>query len=165
MPTPAFFDRSNPVGKFWLFKSDLEDYPLEQFVKDKVTPWEGVRNYQARNFMMKDMKLGDKGFFYLSNAKPSAVVALLEVVSAPKADRLAFNPKSEYFDEASTPDKPRWMCVDVKYVQTLRRPVSLEDLRKEKSLASMQLLQRGNRLSILPLTEGEYKKIIALSQT
>lgn len=148
---------------FWLMKSDIEDYPLEKFIKDKVTPWEGVRNYQARNFMMKDMKVGDKGFFYLSNANPSAVLAVLEIVSEAKPDKLACDKRSEYYDPKSSNENPIWYCVDVKYVETLKRPVSLEQLKNEKSLANMRLLQRGNRLSILPLTKSEFEKIYKLS--
>lgn len=144
---------------YWFMKSDIEDYPLEKFKRDGVTPWEGVRNYQARNFMMKDMRVGDRGFFYLSNANPSVVLAILEIVSEPKPDKLAFNKKSEYYDPKSTPEKPIWYCVDVKYVESFPVPVSLEMLRAEKSLKDMRLLQRGNRLSILPLSKNEFNKI------
>jgi predicted RNA-binding protein with PUA-like domain len=144
---------------YWLMKSDVEDYPLEKFIKDKVTPWEGVRNYQARNFMMKDMKVGDRGIFYLSNANPSSAMAVLEVVSEAKPDKLAQNKKSEYFDPKATKENPIWFCVDVKFVKKLASPVSLDQLRAEKSLATMRLLQRGNRLSILPLTKVEFLKI------
>lgn len=148
--------------KYWLFKSDLADYPLEKFMKDKVTPWEGVRNYQARNFMMKEMSVGDKGIFYISNANPSAAQATLEVISEPHADSLAFNKKSDYYDEKSTPESPRWFCVDVRYVSSFKRSISLDDMRKEKKLAKMRLLQRGNRLSITPLTQEEYELIVKL---
>lgn len=148
--------------KFWLMKSDLEDYPLEKFIKDKVTPWEGVRNYQARNFMMKEMSVGDRGIFYLSNANPSSAMAVLEIVSEAKPDTLALNKKSEYFDPKATQENPIWFCVDVKFVKALPKPVSLEAMRGEKSLADMRLLQRGNRLSILPLLEKEFKKVIEL---
>lgn len=143
-------------------KSDLEDYPLEKFMKDKVTPWEGVRNYQARNFMMNDMSVGDRGIFYLSNANPSSAMAVLEIASKAKPDTLAQNKKSEYYDPKSSPEKPIWFCVDVKFIKALPQPVSLEAMRAEKSLADMRLLQRGNRLSILPLLEKEFKKIIEL---
>jgi predicted RNA-binding protein with PUA-like domain len=148
--------------KYWLMKSDLEDYPLEKFIKDKVTPWEGVRNYQARNFMMKDMSVGDRGIFYLSNANPSSAMAVLEIVSQPKPDQLAQNKKSEYFDPKATKDNPIWFCVDVAFVEKLKEPVSLDKMRAEKSLKDMRLLQRGNRLSILPLTAAEFKKIYEL---
>lgn len=148
--------------KYWLMKSDLEDYPLEQFIKDKVTPWEGVRNYQARNFMMKDMSVGDRGIFYLSNANPSSAMAVLEIVSEAKADTLAQNKKSEYFDPKATKDNPIWFCVDVKFIDKLKAPVSLEQMRKDESLKDMRLLQRGNRLSILPLSKEEYERICSL---
>lgn len=143
-------------------KSDLEDYPLEQFIKDKVTPWEGVRNYQARNFMMKDMSVGDRGIFYLSNANPSSAMAVLEIVSEAKADTLAQNKKSEYFDPKATKDNPIWFCVDVKFIDKLKAPVSLEQMRKDESLKDMRLLQRGNRLSIHPLSKEEYERICSL---
>ncbi len=149
---------------YWLMKSDIEDYPLEKFIKDKVTPWEGVRNYQARNFMMKDMKIGDEGIFYLSNAEPSAAMALLKIASSAKPDTLAFNPKSEYYDKGSSPEKVRWYCVDVEYVATLPQTVSLEQMRNNSKLATMRLLQRGNRLSILPLKEAEYFEILAMGK-
>lgn len=148
--------------KYWLMKSDQEDYPLEKFFQDRVTPWEGVRNYQARNFMMNEMQVGDEGIFYVSNAEPSAAKALLKIVSSPKVDTLAFNKKSEYYDAGSTPEKPRWFCVDVEYVGTLSRAVSLEEMRRSTKLKDMRLLQRGNRLSILPLSEDEYFEIIRL---
>ncbi len=147
---------------YWLLKSDFEDYPLEKFIQDKVTPWEGVRNYQARNFMVKDMKPGDKGIFYLSNANPSSAMATLEICSLAKPDKLAQNKKSEYFDPKANPENPIWFCVDVKYEQSFKTPVSLESMKKEQSLEGMRLLQRGNRLSILPLTEEEYRIICRL---
>lgn len=153
---------NDSLVKYWLMKSDVEDYPLEKFIKDKVTPWEGVRNYQARNFMMKDMAVGDRGLFYLSNANPSAALAVLEIVSAAKPDSLAQNKKSEYYDPKATKENPIWFCVDVKFVTVLPSPVSLEAMRGEKSLADMRLLQRGNRLSILPLLEKEFKKVLEL---
>lgn len=146
-------------------KSDIEDYPLEKFIKDTVTPWEGVRNYQARNFMMNEMSVGDRGLFYLSNANPSAAVAVLEIVSAAKPDTLALNKKSEYFDPKATQENPIWFCVDVKFVNAFPRAVSLEAMRAEKSLASMRLLQRGNRLSILPLTRVEFEKLCKMGGT
>ena len=150
------------MKRYWLFKSDVEDYPLSQFIKDKKTAWEGVRNYQARNFMMKDMQVGDEGIFYHSNAQPSAAVATLEVSALARPDKLQFEKKSDYYDEKATQEKPRWYCVDVRYLQSLKVPVSLEAIRSEKELESMQLLQKGNRLSILPLTEKEYKKLLKL---
>jgi predicted RNA-binding protein with PUA-like domain len=150
------------MKRFWLFKSDIEDYPLTQFIKDKITAWEGVRNYQARNFMMKDMQVGDLGIFYHSNAEPSAAVAALEVSALASPDKLQFEKKSDYFDEKATREKPRWYCVEVRYRESFKSLVSLEAIRSEKDLQSMQLLQKGNRLSILPLTEKEYKKILKM---
>ncbi len=150
------------MKRFWLFKSDIEDYPLTQFIKDKKTAWEGVRNYQARNFMMKDMQVGDLGIFYHSNAEPSAAVATLKVSALASPDKLQFDKKSDYYDEKSSQDKPRWYCVDVSYLEAFKVPVSLDKIRLEKELQSMQLLQKGNRLSILPLTEKEYNKILKM---
>ncbi|MEZ4814032.1 MAG: EVE domain-containing protein [Bdellovibrionota bacterium] len=115
--TEGYYVTNIAPMKYWLMKSDIEDYPLEKFIKDKVTPWEGVRNYQARNFMMNEMKPGDKGIFYHSNDKPSAAVAVLEIASEAKPDKLAQNKKSEYYDPKANPEKPIWFCVDVKYVK------------------------------------------------
>jgi predicted RNA-binding protein with PUA-like domain len=150
--------------KYWLFKSDFEDYPLTQFMKDKVTAWEGVRNYQARNFMTVEMNAGDKGIFYHSNAEPAAAVATLEVVSKAKPDMLARNKKSDYYDPKASDQNPIWQCVDVKFVAAFKRPIGIDELRKESSLTAMALLKRGNRLSITPLTQAEYEKICAMGE-
>ncbi len=148
--------------KYWLFKSDLEDYPLSKFIKDKITPWEGVRNYQARNFMMKEMSVGDRGIFYHSNASPSEAVAVLEVASSAKPDKLARDKKSDYYDPKATDENPIWQCVDVKFIEAFKKPVGLDQMRKEKSLEKMTLLQKGTRLSITPLTQKEFEKLCVM---
>ena len=145
--------------RFWLFKSDIEDYPISSFAKDKVTAWEGVRNYLARNYMQKEMSVGDEGIFYHSNGQPPAAVGSLVIAKAAQPDQLQFQKKSGYFDPKSTVTEPRWFCVEVAHQKTFASPVTLPAMKSEKSLSAMILLKKGNRLSITPLTEKEFSKI------
>lgn len=125
----------------------------------QTEPWSGVRNYQARNFMRDEMKVGDLILFYHSSCEIPGVAGIASVASAPYPDPTQFDKKSEYFDPKSNPENPRWMLVDVKFHQNLKSFVSLEEIKQEKSLAHMRLLQKGNRLSILPVTKDEFEKI------
>ncbi len=145
--------------QFWLMKSEPETYSIDQLAKDKSTLWEGVRNYQARNFMTQDMKVGDKVLFYHSNATPPGVAGLAEVSKSAVPDPSAFDSKSPYYDEKSTADKPRWFCVEVRFKEKFPQLVSLEAIRAEMTLANMLLIRKGQRLSIQPITENEYKTI------
>ncbi|WP_233231418.1 EVE domain-containing protein [Silvanigrella aquatica] len=125
--------------------------------------WDGVRNYQARNFMMQEMKVGDKILFYHSNAQPSGIAGLAEVVEAAKPDLTALNPKSEYYDPKATPENPRWYAVTVGKPKKLHRFVSLAELREYEPLKEMLLLRKGQRLSILPVSQTEFNHILQLA--
>ena len=147
------------MAQFWLMKSEPDVYPLAQLKKDKTSLWDGVRNYQARNFMMKDMKIGDSVLFYHSNAKPPGVAGLAKITQAAQPDPSQFNKKSPYFDPKSTKEKPRWYCVEVGYVETFRQFVNLEQLKEKKGLEEMLVTKRGQRLSIQPVTKKEFQLV------
>jgi len=127
--------------------------------------WDGVRNYQARNMMRDEMKRGDLVFFYHSNCKQPAIVGIMEVAREGYADHTALDPQSKYHDPKSTADNPRWFMVDVRYKRKLRRPVSLAELKQHAALKSMTLLQRGNRLSIMPVTAAQWAYILKLEKS
>mgnify|MGYP003449673710 CR=1 FL=1 len=147
--------------RYWLMKSEPEAYGIDDLARDKVTAWWGVRNYQARNFMRDQMRLGDRGFFYHSNCAEPGIVGIARVASGTRTDPTQFDPKSEYFDAKSTAENPRWLLLDV---QALRktRVLGLPELRAVPKLAEMRVLQRGNRLSITPVTAAEWRVIEAL---
>jgi predicted RNA-binding protein with PUA-like domain len=149
--------------KYWLIKSEPETYSIDHMEKDRETLWEGVRNYQARNFMQKDMQKGDLAFFYHSNAVPSAIAGLVEISGAAVADPSALNTKSPFFDPKATKEKPIWYCVKVKFKKKFKKLLSLDDLRTQKKLENMVLLQKGSRLSVQPVSESEFKKICELA--
>jgi predicted RNA-binding protein with PUA-like domain len=148
--------------QYWLLKSDAESYSIDDLKRDGTTPWTGVRNYTARNFMRDQMKVGDKALFYHSNADPPGVAGLCEIASAPITDESALDPKDSHYDPKSTLANPIWMCVEVKYVKHLERPIPIDELRKTKGLDKMVILQKGSRLSITPVTEQEWKIITGL---
>ena len=150
--------------KYWLMKSEPNAYSIDDLVKDKKTHWDGVRNYQARNFMRDDMKKGDKVLFYHSNAKPTAVVGICEIVKEGYPDFTAFDPEDKHFDPKSKEDKPTWIMVDIKLERKLARPVTLEEIKENSKLQSMRLVQRGNRLSVMPAEKKEFDEIIRMSK-
>ncbi|MGZ3769912.1 MAG: EVE domain-containing protein [Bdellovibrio sp.] len=143
--------------KYWLMKSEPDVFSIDQLKKDKTTPWEGVRNYQARNFMMKDMQVGDLVLFYHSNAQPSGVAGLAKVSKVATPDATQFDKKSEYFDKKATKEKPIWYCVEVEYVDKFKHLVSLNDLRENEKLQDMMVLQKGSRLSIQPVEKKDFE--------
>jgi predicted RNA-binding protein with PUA-like domain len=147
--------------KYWLMKSEPDVFSFDDLKKrpKKTEPWNGVRNYQARNFMRDEMSLGDLILFYHSSCEIPGVAGIATVASAPYPDSTQFDKKSEYFDPKSTLDKPRWFLVDVKFGSDLKAYVPLEELKKHKGLSQMRLLQKGNRLSILPVTKTEFEFI------
>ncbi len=147
---------------YWLMKSEPDVFSFSDLKKKKTEPWSGVRNYQARNFMRDDMRPGDLIFFYHSSCEIPCIAGLAKVASAPYPDPTQFDKKSEYFDPKATKDNPRWILVDVAYVKDLKRVMPLEELKKVPELKDMRLLQRGNRLSILPVTSGEFEFILKL---
>lgn len=141
--------------KFWLMKSEPTDYSIDDLKKDKSIDWYGIRNYQARNFMRDEMKLGDLAFFYHSNCKEPGIVGIMEVSKMAYPDKLQFISGHKYHDPKSDPNNPRWVNVDVSFVKKIPL-ISLNSLRTFKELETMKILQRGNRLSITPLTEFEW---------
>jgi predicted RNA-binding protein with PUA-like domain len=143
---------------YWLMKSEPDVFSFSDLKKrpKKTEPWNGVRNYQARNFMRDDMKEGDLILFYHSSCEIPGVAGIAKVSSKPYPDSTQFDSKSEYFDPKATKEGPRWFLVDVSFEEDLKQLVSLEELKKHKNLAEMRLLQRGNRLSILPVTREEF---------
>ena len=152
------------MRKYWLMKSEPDEFSIEALEKAGREPWTGVRNYQARNFMMKDMKVGDGILFYHSNCAVPGVAGLAEVVSVAYPDPTQFQKKSDYYDAASKPEAPRWWLVDVGFVRRFKRTVSLDELRAEVETLGedFALLRRGNRLSVLPVTAAQYKHILSL---
>ena len=149
--------------RYWLMKSEPDDYSFDDLLKDGRTMWDGVRNYQARNFMRDDMQVGDQVLFYHSNVKPPGVVGLCEVASEPYPDHTQFDPSSKYHDPKSDPENPRWILVDVAPMKALPRFLPLQELRDTESLADMALLQRGQRLSVQPVTASEFKEVVRLA--
>ena len=149
--------------QYWLMKSEPDTFSLQDLKErpEQREPWDGVRNYQARNFMRDKMAVGDGVLFYHSNTKPPGIVGLAEVVSEAYPDPTAFDKKSKYYDEKSDPNNPRWFLVDVAFKKDFEQQVSLEAMKSMPELAEMKVLQKGNRLSITPVSESEYKAICA----
>lgn len=141
--------------RYWLMKSEPDAYSIDDLARDKVTPWSGVRNYQARNFMRDQMKPGDRAFFYHSNCEQPGIVGIVEIARAAYPDETQFEAKSHYYDPKSTAENPRWVNVDVKLVKKTR-PVGLDELRVHPELARMRVLAKGNRLSITPVDPAEW---------
>lgn len=150
--------------KYWLMKSEADCYPIEYLEKEKnkTTYWDGVRNYQARNFMRDEMKIGDKVIFYHSNGNPSGAAGICEVVKEAYPDFTAFDPENPHYDPKSKKDNPAWMMVDIKLVKKFKNFVSIDSMRQNKKLQKMQLLKRGNRLSVMPITKEEFDEIVKM---
>ena len=150
--------------RFWLMKSDPDTYGLEHLQKEpkKTTCWDEVRNYSARNLLRDEIKKGDGVLFYHSQQKPPAVVALAKVVKEGYPDPSQFDPDDNYYDSKSKPEAPRWYAVDIKLERVLPRAVGLPELREQKRLEKMVLLQKGSRLSVQPVTAAEWKAILKL---
>lgn len=149
---------------FWLMKSEPETFGIDDLANrpGQTEHWDGVRNYQARNMMRDDMKQGDQVFFYHSNCSDPGIVGIMQVVKESYPDFTAFDPHCNYFDPKSNPDRPRWFMVDVKFVRKLNRTITLKELKAHQELAGMQLLQRGNRLSVMPIRQEHWELILAL---
>jgi predicted RNA-binding protein with PUA-like domain len=145
---------------FWLMKSEPEEASIDDLVRLKRLPWTGVRNYQARNFMRDAMQVGDGVLFYHSSCPQPGVAGLAEVASGTVADETQFDPASPYFDPKSTRAAPRWLQLDVRLVRKTRL-LPLAEVRAAPELATMQVLQRGNRLSITPVTPAEWQAVLA----
>ena len=142
--------------RYWLMKSEPDVYPFSQLVEDGSTHWDGVRNYQARNTMRDDMKVGDFVLFYHSNTKPPHVAGLARVCREGYPDHTSWDSSSKYFDEKSSPDNPRWMMVDIEPIQAFEM-ISLPDLKANPGLEGMPLLARGQRLSVQPVSQEHFQ--------
>lgn len=148
--------------RYWLMKTEPDVFSIDDLARVKVEPWTGVRNYQARNFMRDGMSKGDGVLFYHSSCEVPGVAGIAEVAGAAYPDPTQFDRKSDYFDEKSTRDEPRWMLVDVAYKRKLKRTITLAELKEQAKLEDFALLKRGNRLSVLPVTKAEWDCILAL---
>jgi predicted RNA-binding protein with PUA-like domain len=147
---------------YWLMKSEPDAFSIDDLKRKGHEAWDGVRNYQARNFMRDGMNVGDKVFFYHSNCAEPGIVGVAEVATDAYPDPSQFDPKSKYFDAASSRDKPRWILVDVKFVKKLKRTIPLKELQSEPALAEMALVRKGNRLSVMPVEAAEWKHILGM---
>ncbi|MCK5087351.1 MAG: EVE domain-containing protein [Melioribacteraceae bacterium] len=150
--------------KYWLVKSEPGAYSIDDLVKDKKTHWDGVRNYQARNFIRDDMKKGDKVLFYHSNADPNAVVGICEVVKEGYPDFTAFDPEEKHFDPKSKKEEPAWYMIDIKLIKKFKQPVTLLEIKENPKLQNMRLVQRGNRLSVMPIEKKEFTEILKMGE-
>jgi predicted RNA-binding protein with PUA-like domain len=147
--------------RHWLMKTEPDTFSIDHLARVGTEPWNGVRNYQARNFMRDDMRPGDGVLIYHSSCPEPGVAGIAQVASAAYPDPTQFDRRSDYFDKASTPEQPRWYLVDVAYERTLGRVIGLDELKALPALAESPLVARGNRLSILPLTAAHWRAILA----
>lgn len=146
--------------QYWLIKSEGDCYSIDDLKRDKKIAWDGVRNFQARNYMMQDMKLGDLALFYHSNGNPSGIVGVAKVASKSHPDLSALNPKDEHFDPRASKEKPVWHCVDFRFVTKFKNVLSLEELKTNKLYSDMLVARKGNRLSITPVSEIHFKRVL-----
>jgi predicted RNA-binding protein with PUA-like domain len=151
-------------ANYWLLKSEPGAFSIDDLAaeKNKTTCWDGVRNYQARNFMRDDMKIGDKVLFYHSNAKPPGVVGTAKIVKESYPDFTAFAAKNKHFDPKSKQDSPTWFMVDIKLDKKFKRLIPLDELKSNKALGGMVLLQKGSRLSVQPVSKKHFDLIVKL---
>lgn len=158
---------TSPARRHWLVKSEPETFSFDDLLAKpgRTTGWDGVRNFQARNFMRDEMKQGDLVFFYHSSADPTAIVGVAEVVREGYPDPTALDPKDPHHDPKSKPESPSWYMVDVRAVEPLKRPLTLTELRSVKGLEKMVLLQKGSRLSVQPVSPSEWEIIYKLGMT
>jgi predicted RNA-binding protein with PUA-like domain len=148
---------------YWLMKSEPNEYSIDDLKKDKATLWDGVRNYQVRNMMRDEMKVGDLVLFYHSNTNEIGVVGEMEIVKEAYPDPMQFDKKDKHYDPKSKPEDPRWLCVDVKFRSKFPRTVTLGEMRLEGELKDMKILQKGNRLSVTPVNKREYDYVVKLA--
>ena len=146
---------------YWLMKSEPDVYGIHHLQQEGTTLWDGIRNYQARNFM-RTMQPGDRAFFYHSNAKPPGIVGLMEVIETGITDPSQFDPNNKYFDPKSKPEAPRWDCARLRYLGTFAELLSLDALRQEFSAEELPVVRQGNRLSILPVPETSAERLLSL---
>ncbi|WP_372183646.1 EVE domain-containing protein [Xanthomonas axonopodis] len=150
--------------RYWLMKSEPDTFSIDDLERVGTEPWNGVRNYQARNFMRDGMQVGDGVFFYHSNCKVPGIVGIAKVASAAYPDDTQFDPSSDYHDPKSTREDPRWILVDVAFERKLARTISLDEIKQQADALGegFALIARGNRLSILPVTAAQWKLLLAM---
>jgi len=151
--------------RYWLLKSEPRVFSLEDLAAapNQTEAWDGVRNYQARNFLRDQVQVGDQAFFYHSNTATPGIVGLVEITRAAYPDATALDPASPYYDPKSRPEQPRWYCVDVRLQRPLKRLIALAELKTHaQTLADLPLLRRGNRLSVMPVSAAQWAFILAL---
>ncbi|MCS7486135.1 MULTISPECIES: EVE domain-containing protein [Marinomonas] len=149
------------MPNYWLMKSEPDTFSIDDLKRLKTSPWDGVRNYQARNFM-KDMKKGDLVFFYHSSCSPPGIAGIAKICKEAYPDHSSWNPNSAYFDSKSTETNPRWFMVDVEFVEKWPTILTLAELKQSPALADMLLTKKGSRLSVMPITESEWEYIVTL---
>jgi predicted RNA-binding protein with PUA-like domain len=156
--------RLDPAMAYWLMKSEPDVYGIADLEREGSTLWDGIRNYQARNFM-RSMQPGDQAFFYHSNAKPPGIIGLMEVIETGLTDPSQFDPASKYFDPASKPESPRWDCARLRHLRTFPALLSLDILRESFTQEELPVVRRGNRLSILPVPEASAARLLGMLAT
>lgn len=150
--------------RYWLMKCEPAAYTIDDLAKDRRTSWEGVRNYQARNFMRDRMQVGDDVLFYASNAEPSGVTGLARIARAGYPDEYAWKRGHKYHDAGSSPDKPVWYMVDIEFVERFPATLPLETLKRTKGLEKMMVTRKGSRLSVQPVSKSEYDIVVRLGR-
>ena len=151
--------------RFWLLKCEPEAYTIEDLERDGSTAWEGVRNYQARNFLRDEMQVGDGVLFYASNAEPSGVTGLARIDRAGFPDPTAWRKGHEYFDAASTKENPVWYSVEIAFVERFAASLPLATLKETRGLEKMMVTQKGSRLSVQPVTRAEFQIVVRLGRS
>ena len=145
-------------------KSEPDTYSIDDLERDRMEPWEGVRNFQARNMMRDDMRPGDKAFFYHSSCEIPSIVGIMKIASKAYPDPTQYDRRSKYFDPKGTEEEPRWFLVDVAFERRLKRPISLQELKEHPGLEGFRLTRKGNRLSVFPVSEDHWNCILALEK-
>jgi predicted RNA-binding protein with PUA-like domain len=151
---------------YWLMKSEPSSFSIDDLRNrpGATDYWDGVRNYQARNMLRDEMQSGDLAFFYHSSCETPAIVGTMEITRAGYPDHTAFDPEHHHYDPDSSPDEPRWYMVDVRLKKKFKNPITLTELKQHQALSELKLLQRGNRLSVLPVSQDEWRYILALAK-
>ncbi len=145
---------------FWLMKSEPSEFSIDDLARVQTEPWDGVRNYQARNMLKNDMQVGDLAFFYHSNSQPSGIAGIMRISRAAFPDITALDVNHIHYDAKSTIEQPRWFCVEVTFVRKLARLIPLAELKAMSELINLPLVQKGTRLSIMPVTEPQWQAIL-----
>jgi predicted RNA-binding protein with PUA-like domain len=148
--------------KYWLMKSEPTSYSIDDLKRDRRTHWDGVRNYQARNMLRDDIAVGDLVFIYHSSCEEPGITGVAEVVRAGYPDHTAFDPKDAHFDPGSDPEAPRWYMIDLKFRRRLKHTITLPELKSDTRLDGFQLLKRGNRLSVMPVSKHHWEIVLGL---